>query len=481
MFQNFNFELYSLLNSKRFLREKSFPSMELERSENAKVKSEHAEDSTTTLAFRNCFLDYRQFALYLLWIRQVSGKMVHVQLPLWLVFAWGAFLKPSNGASFLEQRSLQEEYLYSSNYTADFQYLSDVTCDGDSLTLQLTCLGPSLTVIATSDDSIACRPMSIPRFPNTTTFQCLNGCTDCESVYRLKDNNATIFEGPVGSISFVCAGNSVDDVGAVMEVLGGSTPGYCSASGTPTRGRNIHAGRMGVSCPISTTARQYVYDDTYFDCLSEGTISVDVSAEQESDIFACATGFVCNGEECSYFFDDVLISTTVDNFYDCVESSSGMAITSAPTRSPMLSAFTFLVQFEASWGQLYVPVESASVCSSASEPTDVLLSCDNGAAIEFISSTDTLMTCSKLQENQLSCIANEASLKNRLVSVFYVSATSNEIHMSSASLIFVSRRPVLRGTYDSIITGDLSRVAGAMREQRGKCLHPTCCHPRRRL
>jgi hypothetical protein len=343
---------------------------------------------------------------------------------LFFVFSVGSTFERSKGedSTTYEQRSLQQ-FIYRSSYTAEFQHLTDVGCDGEPPILLLTCSGSSMTILNKSDESISCIPLGVSQIENGTTYQCVNTCTDCQTVYRfISNDNATAQQGPFESISFLCEGNSIDDIVAAFGVVGDNSVGTCAASSQTSRGRNFHVGRLGVSCPVlGSTTRQYVYDDTYFDCLPSDTFAVDLSPDQsrQQDIFACVTGTACRGQACDFLFSNLLIASSVNNFYKtCVEST--VLITSFPTPAPLYSPFEYSVRFEASWGQFYDSFETYSACSSVSP--EVLISCENGAFIEYANSTDANMSCSTLQDNQLSCVADEAAVKGLLVSVFYVSS-----------------------------------------------------------
>jgi hypothetical protein len=352
---------------------------------------------------------------------------MRLEVVLLLIFVVGTSFERSKGdisTTTDELRLLQnEQYLYRSRYRAEFQHLTDAGCTGDPPVLLLTCSGPSLTILNTSDDSIVCSPLGQARIENGTTFQCVNTCADCQNVYRFaSSDNVTAQQGPFESITFRCEGNSIDNIGAGFEVLGENTLGTCSASSETKYGRNFHLARLGVSCPVlgSTTMRQYVFDDTYFDCLSPNTFSVDLSPDQstQEDIFACVTGKACQGQACDFLFSNLLVTSSVSEFYDaCVESS--VPITAFPTPAPASTPFEYSVLFEASWGQLYDSYETYLACST--ESPDILISCDNGAVIEYVNSTDVNMRCFNLLDSQLSCLANGATIKNLLVSVFYVS------------------------------------------------------------
>jgi hypothetical protein len=351
---------------------------------------------------------------------------MRLEVVLLLIFVVGASFERSKGdisTTTDELRLLQnEQYLYRSRYRAEFQHLTDAGCTGDPPVLLLTCSGPSLTILNTSDNSIICSPLGLSRIENGTTFQCVNTCTDCQNVYRFaSSDNVTAQQGPFESISFRCEGNSIDDIGAGFEVLGENTQGTCVASSETSLGRNFHVARLGVSCLVlGSSTRQYVFDDTYFDCLSSKIFPVDLSLDQnrQQDIFSCVTGASCQGQACGFSFSNLLVTSSVSKFYDtCVESSA--PITSFPTPAPVSTPFEYSVLFEASWGQLYDSYETYLACST--ESPDVLITCENGGAIEYINSTDVSMRCFNLLDNQLSCLADGATIKNLLVSVFYVS------------------------------------------------------------
>lgn len=321
----------------------------------------------------------------------------------------------TNGAG-TDVRNLQSNVTFLANYSADFQYLLDTFCDGDPPVLQITCFG-DLTILGTSDPSIQCSELSIPDVVNRTTYQCLNSCsgTDCESIY-LAVNGLAAEDGPFGSIYFTCEGDTLQDVDAYVNYVGGNN-GTCAVSPSQTITRNIHIVRLGVSCPVGSS-RDYVYDDTYFDCKSLGSFSLNTALDNdgENDIYTCGNGANCAGLECSVPFSDVYVNADVRLFFDrCVEST--VPITPFPTAAPITSSFEFSAQFQASWGRLYDPTTSESACTDGNP--GVIVSCGNGASISFVNSTDSSMNCTKVSEDELQCVGNGSNIDNIFTSVYY--------------------------------------------------------------
>jgi hypothetical protein len=324
-------------------------------------------------------------------------------------------------------RNLQNNVTFVANYSADFQYLRDTFCDGDAPVLQITCFG-NLTILGASDPSIQCSELSTPSVVNGTTYQCINTCadTDCESIY-LAVNGLAAKDGPFGSIYFTCGGDTVQDVDAGVNYVGGNN-GTCAVSPSATITRNIHIARLGVSCPVGSS-RDYVYDDTYFDCKSLGSFSLNTALdnEGENDKYTCANGENCAGLECSVPFSDLYIDAYVPLFFDkCVESN--IPITPFPTAAPISSTFEFSAQFQASWGRIYDPTTSESACTDGNP--GVVVSCENGAAITFVNSTDSSMNCTKISSNELKCLGDGSKIDNFFTSVYYVSRKSGIIDMN---------------------------------------------------
>jgi hypothetical protein len=323
-------------------------------------------------------------------------------------------------------RKLQSTAMFRANYTADFQYLRDSFCLGDAPVLQITCFG-DMTIIGTSDPSIQCSEW-IPDYVNRTTYQCNNTCTDCGSIYLASGD---VSDGPFASIGFTCEGDSVQDVDAYVNFLGGNNGTCADTTGFGTTvTNNFHVARLGVSCPIGSS-RGYIYDDTYFECRSSGSFTL-TSTFSDGDKYTCASGLNCGGSVCEVPFSDFYIYADVPAFLDsCVEST--MPITDYPTDSPATSSFEFSVRFVASWGRLFEPIASASNCTSFNPA--VVVSCENGASISFVNSTDGRMNCFRIGANELQCVGDESKIDNLLTSVFYVSISFDEVTLQCHEVI----------------------------------------------
>ena len=186
--------------------------------------------------------------------------------------------------------------------------------------------------------------------------------------------------------------------------------------------RNLHIGRLGVSCPVGST-REYVYDDTYFECDSADAISFDSLADP-FDSYTCEIGEDCQGVACSVMFTNMYINAYVPKFFDkCVEAI--VPITAYPTPAPIpeSSGLTVSVRFEASWGNLFDSVDSTSTCSN--EDPAIIISCENGASIEYVLSTANTVNCTAISGNELRCTDFANSIANQFSSAIFV---SNIIH-----------------------------------------------------
>jgi hypothetical protein len=184
--------------------------------------------------------------------------------------------------------------------------------------------------------------------------------------------------------------------------------------------RNSNVARLGVSCPFNSI-REYVYDDTYFECTGSG-FAFDGVADPR-DLYSCADNPKCDGEGCVLLFGSMLIYSETSNFLStCVEAI--VPITAYPTTSPVESpsSETFSVQFEASWGNLFDPVESSSSCTMGT--AFVILSCDNGASIERMSAIDSTIFCSVLSDSEIQCSVDASGLVNQFKSVVFVSPSN---------------------------------------------------------
>jgi hypothetical protein len=329
-------------------------------------------------------------------------------------------------------RKLQDTTFFRANYSADFQYLRDALCLGDAPTIEITCFG-NLTILGTSDPSIQCTQLPTPdSFENGETHRCSSNCSgaECTSSYLSSDGLA-VEDGPFASIYFSCEGVTLQDVDAFMNYVGGNTGTCAVASGAISR--SYHIARLGVLCPAGSSWK-YVYDDTYFECYSFDT-AVFNTALGEADIYTCSSGSFCGGLECDIPFSDIYVNADVPALFDsCVESN--VPITSFPTPSPVLSTFIFSARFVASWGRLFDPIASASHCSSGNPA--VVVSCESGASITFMNSTDEMMNCTNISAYELKCLGDETKIDNLFTSVSYVSTVTcrGKHHLSCFVITF---------------------------------------------
>jgi hypothetical protein len=240
-----------------------------------------------------------------------------------LVYAMVAAIGTQNSVAMRhlpELPALPQTLHYRANYSADFQYLSHPLCDGPVPVLYVTCSGRNLTILNTSDETILCHRLDEPLTENGTSYQCENTCEECQTVYRYTSTLFDPLAGPFGSIFFLCEGDTLDEIDASLVYSGGGTNGTCAAPGAESV-RNYHIGRLGISCPVGSMRRnifydpnrEYVYDDTYFDCVSKGSVTQDI-AFAVNDVFACVTGMRCEGPACSFPFWIFGLKRTFPNF-----------------------------------------------------------------------------------------------------------------------------------------------------------------------
>lgn len=263
---------------------------------------------------------------------------------------------------------------------------------------------------------------------NGTSYECINTCTSestppCTSVYVASDD---VNDGPFGSIRFVCEGENFDQIDAVFTYMGGESNGTCVASAN-TQSRNFHIGRLGVSCPADGGTNDVIYDDVYFDCHSKGSFVADTSNDAAVDIYTCAAGENCNGQQCEVVFSDFYLHTNIDQINDCVEtiSTSPGVAPLVPTVTPIeaRSTYTFTTRFQASWALLYDSASSRSFCTMNENPS-VVVTCGSGSSISFVSSTDAFMNCTNSSSNEMTCTTgNTNNIVDQFASVFYVRAT----------------------------------------------------------
>jgi hypothetical protein len=349
---------------------------------------------------------------------------------LWLVFIVLFFRNTTSSGTKIDhevERHLQStpQTTYRANYSADFQHFHEVQCGGDPPVLLVGCKGSSMTILNTSDTRIACALSQEYRLFNVTSstaYECTMNCsssdTDCQSIYTFETGLFDPIQGPFGSIFFQCEGSTVDEVDAAFVYRGDptdTTNGYCGASSSDTAaGRNYHIGKLGVSCPVAdgSGGREYVYDDTYVDCISAGSFTIDLAPINETDVFACVSGMKCGGLECKFSFLDFWIEASITNFFDtCVNPQS------------VLPSFEFTAQFEASWATVYDPFNSSSSCGYSQDDAVAVISCDVDASIRFVNSTAVdSNSCLQSKLSEILCYTNENKIVNNLVSVFYVSA-----------------------------------------------------------
>jgi hypothetical protein len=186
-----------------------------------------------------------------------------------------------------DSRQLQQQTLnYRANYTADFQYIRTINCDGDAPILQVSCFGQGMTVPNTSDTTIVCTKLQEPQIFNGTTYECRNTCNAttaiaCSSIYLTEEFYADVY----GSIRFMCESDDVREVEASLTYLGGINNGTCEASATDNS-LNVHVARLGISCSVGFS-RGYVYDDSYFECRGIGSSSFDFARTDQDPRCLC--------------------------------------------------------------------------------------------------------------------------------------------------------------------------------------------------
>ena len=302
---------------------------------------------------------------------------------------------------------------YRATYRADFQHLLDPFCNGSLPLIGVSCLGTNLTILNTSDSAIGCSIVDNPKDAGSL-YLCQTDCSgsECEGVYRAS-NASTFFDGPFGSITFMCESDDYRNVSATYLYL--QENAACSGSTVGVQARNYHAGRLGVSCLVGSS-RKYVFDDSFFECSSfVPPINTQVGSD---DAYTCISGNDCGGEECDVVIDDIVFASDVPIFFDsCVEKTTNVTI-ATPTVSPATSSFKYTAQFEANWAVLYDSEVAMNSCTNAHG--GAIVSCDNGSSIAYLNSTDASMNCTVLNDFELSCIGSEDSINNQFTRVVYV-------------------------------------------------------------
>ena len=321
----------------------------------------------------------------------------------------------SGHTGLLETRQLQtaQTLNYRATYRADFQHVLDPSCNGISPIIGVQCLGANMTILSTSDSSIGCSKVEGPTVEGSL-YACVTDCSDdeCDDVY-LASNASTFFDGPFGSVTFMCEGDDYRNVTATFLYLDENTT--CGSSTVATRTRNYHAGRLGVSCPVDSS-REYVFEDSYLECVSfVPPITTQAGSE---DAYTCISGKDCLGAECNVTIDLITFLSDVPTFFDtCVEKTTNVTIAS-PTLSPAVSSFKYTAQFEANWAVLYDSETALISCTNALG--GAVLSCDNGSFISYLSSSDASMNCIMLNDSELSCIGSAEGVNNQFTRVNYV-------------------------------------------------------------
>jgi hypothetical protein len=314
----------------------------------------------------------------------------------------------------LNERDLQNSgFNYHANYTAQFQYLLDVDCFGPAPVIHVSCLGPNIQLIGVSDPSIVCSKAFVDG-DEWTTIECNNTCASelaCQDVY-LNLGGLEVVDGPLGEIRFLCQGDSLDSIYAAVSFVD-SGNGTCASSSSPWDTGNLHVARMGVSCPTASGAREYVFDDFYFECSGGLAFPGD---GYPGDVYTCFDGQNCDGIACVVDFTDMYINADVPKFQDkCVEPAVPLIPTPALVLNP--TGFTYSARFEAAWGLLFDPLYG-SACSS-DIPT-VRITCRNGD-IKFVNSTYGTVKCTTMSPGVMECTDNSTNFVDQFTGVVYVS------------------------------------------------------------
>ena len=323
------------------------------------------------------------------------------------------FVSGSSHPILMETRGLQavgQTLNYRATYRADFQHLLDPSCDSTGrLGVGIQCLSANVTILTTSD-SIDCSKLE-----GEGLFACFSLCTgdECEEVYR-PSNASTFFDGAFGSVTFMCDSDDYRNISATFLVLGENTT--CSNTSVATQSRNYHAARLGVSCLVGS-GREFVFDDSYFECNSLSLIPpINTKEGTNDDAYTCISGSTCGGEACDVTINQIFFTSAVPEFFDdCVEKATTESI--APPTVPPSTSFQYTAQFEANWAVFY-NTSDTSLCSNAHG--GAVVSCDSGSFITYVSSTDVLMSCTPLSDFELMCIGTEQSITNQFTRVEYV-------------------------------------------------------------
>jgi hypothetical protein len=338
----------------------------------------------------------------------------------------------------IPQRALQnsKNFTYRANYTSQFQYLRDTSCDGPAPVIQVACHGPNIQLLNTSDPSIVCSTPFVDE-NGWSTITCNNTCasdTACEGVYLNIGGNIQDVDRPYGEIRFQCEGGDLDSIAAYLTFLD-SGKGVCNTNTQSLVTRNFHVARMGVSCPTESGNREYVFDDLFFECRLPALYNARAipSDGNPGDVYTCTNGVNCMGAPCEVDFYEMVFQADVMKFMDkCVEGVMPVTPTPVPvlnptqtqffTFSPVVNPsqnplFSFSAKFEAAWGLWFDPL-SVVACSS-NTPT-VRLTCRNGT-ITFVNSTYETVNCITVSPDVMECTDNSTNYVDQFTGVVYVS------------------------------------------------------------
>jgi hypothetical protein len=321
------------------------------------------------------------------------------------------------------RRQQQQTLNYRATYTADFQHLIDPSCTADSAALIITCDGKKMEVLNVSHPSIECGERNVSSIDGTVNV-CTNKCTEdgsCSSIYEANVGVQNAFEAPYGSIRFMCEGNVIQDVNARFIYFSVNNETSCISDSNATERLNLRAARLGVSCPTSAgVERNFVFDDTYFECRSPNVSAAD-TALAPNDEYACFNGQECKGgQACSFEFNPIQVLSQVPNFAnECIQAL--VPIDGFPTPAPQAETSLYRVRFEASWISINPNTEN---CASNSDSSPkILATCDNNgeSTIVFVNATDINMKCSNIEQNTLECTGDPNQSLNSFTNVTYVS------------------------------------------------------------
>ena len=343
------------------------------------------------------------------------------------------------------QRQQQQTLNYRANYTADFQHLLHPSCDGDAPFLGITCYSQKMEISNVSHPSIDCTKSEKPIVEGGTTYVCTNTCTKdstCSGVYMVNDGVENAFDSIHGSIRFMCEGNSTHDLNALYILAGRTNIGSCIADSTATIQNNIRVARLGVSCPIATDGnnindirRHYVFEDTYFECSGNGTLSAD-PASPPNDVYTCFNGADCRGQGCNFIFGQMEVRTQVPSFVnECVQAL--VPIEGYPTPAPQAETLWYRVRYEASWISINANV---NYCTSNNDSNPkIRMTCNNNgdSTILFVNATDVTMNCINVEQNTLQCTGDPNQILNKFTTVAYVSLYNVSGYISVHFLIKV--------------------------------------------